>query len=169
MNGSRIVDFRAKISLLNTSGADGCYIDVYLTQVSFWDVLVWNSVIPSECPLEMTTTIGTNDKRGNINWKTPLSNYVSDNQYKTRKTTQHYMKKMGTVYMTANDGGNNSAEILIPYLPDKCKRANLGMQFGVILHNDAIKNNGRTLSVEANLDRTMNEIPDVQYRLPYVI
>lgn len=168
MNGSKVGNFTAKIDIANQSASQPAYLDVYTVAVSFYDVLVWNTILPTQCPFTFdSTTTGPPNLQGAVSAKAVSATLITENGYKNYKIVQHYMKKVGTIYMSPSDGGKSNAQIVIDRVPAKCKRSQTGMLFAVILHNPTTKNNAATLNVDATLDLSFNEYPSSN-RLPFI-
>lgn len=167
-NGGKIRNFNAVIRLKNR-GAIGGYLDVYEVAVSFWDVLVWNTIFPTACPFTFdSTTVGPADKRGAIARKAITTTLVVENTIKNYKFLQHYMHKRGTLFLTNEDGGNGGeATFTVNRVPPKCRRSQTGMYWGIILHNDADKNGSETLTLDATIEESFEEVPS-ENRLPYI-
>lgn len=167
MNGSKVVNFEAIVNIKNRSSSVAAYLDVYTLAVSFWDVLVWNTILPSACPVTIdTTTVGPPDIRGAISNKAITATLITENQYKNYKLVQHYMKKVGTIYLATTDGGQSSAQLKLP-LPAKCVRSNSGMAYQIYLHNDTTKNAAATLAIDATVDLSFDELP-ASNRMPFI-
>lgn len=168
MNGSKIVNFNAAIRIKNR-GAIGGYLDVYQVAASFYDVLIWNTLFPSQCPFTFdNTTTGPADLRGQISGKAITNTLVAKNTIKNHKFLQHYMQLQGTVFVTNEDGGNGGeVTININRVPPKCKRSQTGMFWCLIFHNDADQNGSETLALDSTIDSSFEEIP-TDNRLPYI-
>lgn len=167
-NGGKIVNFNATIRLKNR-GAIGGYLDVYEVAVSFYDVLIWDTLFPTACPLTFdSTTVGPADLRGGIALKTITNTLITENTIKNYKFLQHYIKKRGTVFVTNEDGGNGGeVTININRVPPKCRRSQTGMYWGLFFHNNSDKNGSETLNLDATIEESFEEIPS-DNRLPYI-
>lgn len=167
-NGSKIINYNASIKLKNR-GAIGGYLDVYEVACSFYDVLIWNTIFPTACPFTFdSTTVGPADLRGELGAKAITNTLVVKNTIKNYKFLQHYIKPIGTVFVTNEDGGNGGdVTINVNRVPPKCRRSQTGMLWALIFHNDADSNGNETLNLDATLDASFEEIPS-ENRLPYI-
>lgn len=167
-NGSKIVNYNGKIRIKNRASIGG-YLDIYVVAVSFYDVLVWNTLFPTACPFTFdTTTTGPADKRGEVGEKAITNTLIVDNTIKNYKFLQHYIKNIGTVFVTNEDGGNGGeVTIDINRIPSKCRRSQTGMAWYVLFHNNSDKNGSETLNLDATIDVSFEEIPS-DNRLPYI-
>ncbi len=167
-NGGRIVNYTGVIKIRNR-GAIGIYLDIYQVAVSFYDVLVWNTLFATACPFNFdSTTTGPPDLRGAITGKVITTTLITKNTIKNFKFLQHYIQHIGTVYVTNEDGGNGGEVTLnINKIPPKCRRSQTGMMWALFFHNDSDSNGAETLSYDATLDSSFDEIPS-DNRLPYI-
>lgn len=160
MNGSRIENYQAKITIKNTSASTGIYLDIYEIAVSFYDVLVWNTIIPTSCPLTFdSTTVGPPDLRGQVDEKAVSATLITDGNFKNYKTVQRYMRKIGTIYLSPSDGNQSQHEVLVNRVPPKCRRSQNGMYWGLFFHNDTTKNNAATFAGVASAEISFDEVP----------
>ncbi len=166
MNGSYISNFRAKVRMQNRDDGKGIYLDIYSIAVSFYDVLVWDTVYPGQCPFTFTTDNTTPSQAGQVLNKTITDTLVTDVNYKAFKGVQHYMKKLGTVYLTSEDSATPFHDLILQSLPAKCRRVNLGMFYGLIIANDTKKNDASTAQVTISSDISFVETPSEE-RLPW--
>lgn len=166
MNGSTIGNYKAKIRLSNNSGSTGAYIDVYTIELSFYEALIWDTVNAgglAMCDFDQVTA----DRQGEVSFKNPLPAF-SANLYKNFKFTHHYMKHRGTIFLTTEDGGGTAqGEINFNIVPGKVRRMQTGAFWGVILHNDSVKNNSDTIDVTVSTEFSFMEYP-TENRLPYI-
>ena len=80
MNGSYISNYQADITIKNTVSTDPVTLDIYQVAVSFWDVLVWDSLLNSSCPITFdNVTVGPADLRGAIGFKTVTATLIVEN------------------------------------------------------------------------------------------
>lgn len=167
-NGGKIINYNGKISIKNRGAVSG-YLDVYQVNVSFYDVLVWNTLFPTGCPFTIdTTTTGPADLRGRVDGKTITSTLIVKNNIKNFKFLQHYIKPMGSVFVSNEDGGNGGeVTININRVPPKCRRSQTGMLWAIMFHNDSDKNGSETLVLDATLDTSFEVIP-TDNRLPFI-
>lgn len=163
-NGSKIENFNTIITLKNINGSRPASLDVFEIAVSFWDVLVWDTVFPTKCPLSFITT-ATNE--GEIQTKTPTTTLVDYNDWLSFKFLQHYMKYKGTLNIGPAGSANNQANIVINGLPPKCRRSQTGMWYGYVFKNSAERNEGITLTLDYSKEVSFDEIPS-ENRLPYI-
>lgn len=167
-NGSAIRKFNAKIKIKSNSSSQTQYYDVYEMAMSFYDVLVWNTISVGTSLLTFDTTAGSpGNNKGAVLSKTPTSSLLSANTVKNFKFIQHYLKFKGTITISANDANRPTAEININQLPAKVRRSQTGMYYGIVLHNDTIKNDGSTITQTITSDISFEEIPS-DHRLPYI-
>jgi len=167
-NGGKIYNFDATIKIKNR-GAIGGYLDIYQVAASFYDVLVWNTLLPSGCPLTFdSSTVGPADLRGEVTPKSITSTLIIKNTIKNYKFLQHYIQPVGTVFVTNEDGGNGGeVSIRINRIPPKCRRSQTGMYWGLFFHNDSDSNGSETLTLDATIDESFEEIPS-DNRLPFI-
>lgn len=170
-NGSRISNYSAKLQIKNTSSSKAFTLDVFEVSLSFYDALVWNTVLTSNCPVQFDTTAPTDppyDLRGRVTTKTPAIGLVSNNAFNNFKIIQHYMKYRGPITLGASDGSPTpQVEININRVPRKNRRSNMGNYWGLIILNDSDKNGAGIFSGEATLTASFDELPS-DNRLPYV-
>lgn len=167
-NGSRIENYKNKITITNTSSTITAILDVYETALSFWDGLIWNTVRSGTCPVTFdTTTVSPGDQRGTIGPKTPTGSIITLNDWSNVKFQQHYLKKRGTITIPNKDAGNNVVEIFINQVPGKVRRAQTGQYWGLFFHNDSTKNGSNTLALTATQEFSFDEKPS-DNRLPYI-
>ncbi len=167
MNGSRVGTYKCVVNLENNDAAAGHYLDIYEVTVSFWDVFIWNSIFPSLCPFVFELGAGPPDIRGQITFKTITATLVVENAIKGFKFLQHFMRKRGTIYIGALGQANNKTQIILNQVPPKCKRANSGMYWGLICHNNSDKNASATINLVATAEYDFLEYPSEE-RLPYI-
>lgn len=164
MNGSRIENFNALLTLKNRSVTRSASLDVFEIAVSFWDVLVWDTVFPTKCPLSFITT-ATNE--GEIQTKTPTTSLVTYQDWVSYKFLQHYMKYKGTLNVAPTNNASNETTIFINDLPPQCRRSQTGMWYGLIFKNSAERNEGTTIAMDYHKEVSFDEIPS-ENRLPYI-
>lgn len=162
-NGSRVENLDATIRLKNQSSTVEATLDIYELSMSFFDVLLWNTVRTAACPLTFNTVA---PNQGNVSEKAVLSTIILDNDWNNFKYQQKYLKKVGTVTI-GNSDNNNVAEFKINRIPPKCRRSQTGMYFGYVFANDTNKNNAATLTLEYTLNNNFDEFPS-ENRLPYI-
>ncbi len=166
MNGSYISNFKSKIRMQNRDDGKGIYLDVYSIAISFYDALVWDTVYPSACPVTFSTDNTTPSNAGEVSFKAVTDSLVTDVQYKAFKGVQHYMRKLGSVYLTSEDSSQNYHDLILTGLPAKCRRSNLGMLYAIVIQNDAIKNDNASAQVTITTDTSYVETPSEE-RLPW--
>lgn len=164
MNGSKVRNLSAVIHITPQNASVSGYLSIYEIAVSFWDALVWDTVLPTSCPITFDTS--ANDE-GEINYKTPTATLVVGNLHKSYTFIQRYMKYRGQVFVPAGLAGNPSIDIHIKGIPPKCRRSQTGMAYGIILHNDATVNGSRSLDQKLSFENSFEEIPSTN-RLPYL-
>ncbi len=167
-NGGKIVNFQATIKIKNRGNVGG-YLDIYQVAVSFYDVLVWNTLFPSACPVTFdNTTVGPADLRGQVDLKAVTSILIVKNTINNFKFLQHYIQPMGSVFVTNEDGGNGGeVTINVNRVPAKCRRSQTGMFWALFFHNDSDVNGSETLVLDATITESFEEIPS-DNRLPYI-
>lgn len=122
MNGSYISNYKSAVRLENRDSAKGAYCDIYTVCTSFFDVLNWDNVYEAFCPVKFVTDNTTPSHAGEVTFKSDALSYVTDVGYKSFKGVQHYMKKLGTIYLTPDNGGRNQHELNFVGLPPKIRR-----------------------------------------------
>lgn len=167
-NGGKIVNFHATVRIKNRAAIGG-YLDVYQVALSFYDALVWDTLFPTACPVQIdTTTVGPADLRGQVTTKAMTTTLIVENTINNYKFLQHYIKKMGTIFITNEDGGNGGeVTINIDKVPAKCRRSQTGMFWGLFLHNNSDKNGAETLTLDCTVEESFDEIPS-DNRLPFI-
>lgn len=166
-NGSRIENFEATIHIQSKSNTTSCLLTVYEMAVSFFDAYLLQNIYPTQCPVAFTSSIGTEDHRGEVRIITPTATLISTNLNKSIKFIQHYIKPVGKIFVPFANAMAGSVDIKINKLPAKCRRANSGMFYGLFLHNDTTDNNGTTLTATCDVEVKFDEIP-AEFRLPYL-
>lgn len=164
-NGSKVSNFQAVFRLVNTGASLPANLDVYTIALSFYDALVWNTVLSANCPVTFNTTGGAGDNRGFVDWKTMTATIITDNQYKSFRFIQHFMKKLGTITI-GNSDTDNEVVFTLNRVPGKCVRSQTGMFYGIVFHNEASKNNGQTVNINPFMELSFVETPS-ENRLPY--
>jgi len=82
MNGSYIKNLNCKITLKSNQSDRSQFLDMYILVLSFWDALVWDTVLSANCPVTLDTTgSGPPDTRGAVAFKTPTSTIINANNY----------------------------------------------------------------------------------------
>lgn len=169
MNGSRIQNAKVSINMKSSSASTAFDIDVYEVATSFYDVLVWNTIIPTSCPLTYdSTTTGPPNKQGEVSAKTPTATLITRNNFANYRILQHYMRRLGTVHFTASDGGDNTAVLTLTRIPPKVRRSNQGMYWGLFFVNDSDANNAGTFTGVATAEISFDEIRSDNY-LPFIV
>lgn len=160
MNGSYVSNFKSTIRIKNRGAISG-YLDLYEVQMSFFDVLIWNTLLPANCPLTFdNTTVGPADLRGGVANKAMTTTLISENNINNRKFLQHYIKKRGSLFISNEDGGNGGElTININKVPAKCRRSQTGMYWGIYLHNNSDKNGGESLNLDVTNQLSFLEHP----------
>lgn len=166
-NGSRIENFEAKFNIKNISSTTAYDLDVYIIALSFYDALVWDTVLPSNSLVTFTSALGDPDNRGQVFIKSPTANLVTRNSFANYKINQHYMQKLGTIHLSPSDGTSGTAEFSLKELPMKVRRSQTGMFYAVIFANDSDVNNGSIFQGTGTAQVSFDEIPS-ENRLPYV-
>lgn len=167
-NGSRIQNFEATLHMRMTGASTlGAWITVYQLACSFFDAYLLDNIYPSQSPVTFTSTIGTEDHRGEVNLKTPSATLISTNLNKSIKFLQHYIRPVGKIYIPTANANGAGTDIVINKIPMKCRRANSGMFWGLFLHNDGTDNNSSPVSVQCDVEVKFDEIPS-EFRLPYL-
>ncbi len=162
-NGSKVVDYKAKILLNNNSAASGFYIDIYSMALSFSDALYFDTVYTTECPVQFSQVA---NNEGDVTFKGVHVAGFTDNSFKNFKGVQRYMKQLGTVYISASDAGQSHAEFTVNGLPPNCRRSQTGMFYGLIAHFPASKNTAATGDYEIHSEISFKELPAID-RLPF--
>lgn len=168
MNGSYISGYQADITIKNLGSGNPVTLDIYQVAVSFWDVLVWDSLLASACPITFdNVTVGPADLRGAIGFKTVTATLIVENIIKNKKFLQHYIQKIGSVTLTSEDGNDPFTKFRVNRVPLKCRRSQTGMFWGLFFVNDSEKNNSDTLNLDTFMELSFNEHPS-ENRLPYL-
>lgn len=161
MNGSKIFGFESKVQISNIGSGNGIYLDVYSIVTSFSEALYLDTVYPSESPIEMTFAA---DREGEVTFKAPV--IWTENTYRNFKGLQRNIKYLGTLFLTSEDGGKPIAEFLIKGLPEKVRRSQTGMFYGLMFHYSATKNTDAIATMDSNNEIKFSEIP-AENRLPF--
>lgn len=169
MNGSRIVRFQKKIHISNntrtpTTAANrqDHSLDIYQVALSFFDAQLWEdfeSPAGQDALVNMTTS---GNGAGEVAWENP-NRTLTANAVKNSKFTQHYMQLLGRV--TVEAGG--STTLNINRVPPKCRRANSGMFWGLVFHNESNLNSGDGVNWTISTETSFEEIPSDE-RPPFV-
>ena len=136
---------------------------------SFWDAFVWQTTNASKLGSMITfnTTSANNpDLRGEVDWENVHSTLFTLNNYKNSKFDQHYLRKVGTVYVNSEDANQSEFSFDINQIPSKVKRSQTGMFYSILLHNESEKNGAKTLQIDATAEISFQETPSAN-RLPY--
>lgn len=167
MNGSKIINLNAKLKIQNTSASNSAVWDVYEVALSFYDGLIWTTLLDASCPFTFQNAGGAGDTDGQVRVKAIISSLLVTNTVKNFKFLQHYLKNRGSITLTPTDGGAPNAEINLRRFPEKVRRSQTGMMYAIILHNDSGKNDAQTLNSDASLEVSFDEIPS-ENRLPFI-
>ncbi len=168
MNGSYISNYQADITIKNHGAGNPITLDIFQVAVSFWDVFVWDGLIPSACPINFdNVSVGPADLRGAVGFKAVTPTLIVENIIKNKKFLQHYIQKIGSVTLTSEDGSTPLAKFRISRVPLKCRRSQTGMFWGLFFVNDSDKNNSETLNIDTFMEISFNEHP-ADNRLPYL-
>lgn len=165
-NGSYIDDFEAILKLQNTA-AEAHILDIYSIELSFFDGLIWNTVQPANCLVTFSTAGGAGSQQGVVSPKAMTATLLTDNIYRSFKLIQKYMRKIGQITLGNVDSTNEIAEIVFNEIPEKCRRSQTGMFWGIVVHNPTEINAGKTTSLIATLDINFTEHP-ADSRMPYL-
>lgn len=166
-NGGKIVNFQATIRIKNKAGIGG-YLDVYEVATSFFDVHLWNAFATASCPVTFdSTTVGPADLRGRITLKTATTTLIQDNAINNSKFIQHYIRKVGTIFIASEEANGSEVTINLNRVPPKCRRSQTGMFWGLFFVNPSVKNGGESLTLSASIDESFDEIP-TDNRLPFL-
>lgn len=165
-NGSKVVNFGAKIKVQNKSN-DPVFLDIYEVALSFYDAFIWNAFTATSCPVTFDSTGISPDTRGEVSAKAITATLIAENTIKNFKFLQHYIKKVGTLSLGAEDSATNNAELTVSRVPPKCRRSQTGMYWAYFIHNDSAKNNAATLNIQTHLENSFREIPS-EDRLPFI-
>ena len=165
-NGSRIQRLNNRIQIKSqqvtpdASAANQTFgIDVYEIALSFYEGYLWNALSPTTSPIDYDTT---STDEGEVDFKgTPIT--LTANTYKNSKFTQHFMKYRGRI----NVGAGETAVINLNRIPPKCRRANVGMFWGVVLHNETSVNDSANFPCSILYEASFEEIPS-ENRLPWL-
>lgn len=165
-NGGEVRNFSAHIYAKSLSSSTTFKIDVYAVALSFYDALVWDTVISTSCPVSFSVAAGS---EGEVVGKTPTATLITPNNIANYKFVQHYIKKIGSFVLSPTDGGSTVATLHLTDkdYPAKCRRANLGMYFGLFFHNDAAANASGNFTGTLEYDISFDEIPSAD-PLPYL-
>ncbi len=166
-NGSKIVGFNAKLNIRSNEGvpvAGGTaiqtfYFDIYEIATSFFDAHTWNGLASTLCPVDFDTSA---TDEGEVDFKsTPIS--LTDNTQKNSKFSQHYMRKIARVQVEPG----KAVTLNINRIPAKCRRANSGMFWGLIIHNENNINDSNQFDGTVWYETCFLEIPS-EHRLPWI-
>ena len=146
MNGSYIHDFVKKITILsqesvpNTGARNQLFkLDVYQIALSFYEAHYWEDFQTQAGQNALVNQETTGDTAGEVTFDG--STISSKNTILNSKYTQHYLRYLGTVEISAGE----QKELIFNYIPTKCRRSNNGMFWGIVLHLDANENNSSAL------------------------
>lgn len=115
-----------------------------------------------------TTTVGPADLRGLVTFKAHVNTLIVKNTINNKKFLQHYIKHRGTIFVTNEDAGNGGeVTVKINRIPDKCKRSQTGMLWGIFFKNDSQLNGSETLNLDASKNCSFEEVPS-ENRLPWL-
>lgn len=163
-NGGYIKNFKCDIYAKSLSSTVTFKIDVYAVALSFYDALVWDTVITTSCPVSFSVAAGF---EGDVSAKTPSATLIAPNSINNYKFVQHYIKKIGSMILSPTDGGETTATMQITNVPPKCRRANLGMFYGLFFHNNSDTNAAATFTGTMEYQLSFDEIPSENV-MPYL-
>ncbi len=168
MNGSRISNLQVKVAIKNTSATNSMILDVYVIILSFYDALVWDTINTSASLVSFdSTTVGPPDIRGQVDYRATSATRLLRNTYANFKHLQHYYKNVGQLIFTASDGGSNTQTFILRGVPEKCRRSQNGMFYGLVIHNDSDTNGAKTWTGEGTMEVSFEEYP-TENRLPWL-
>jgi len=162
-NGSQIRNAKWNYKINSQSSGDGIYLDVYTLTYSFGESLYQDAVYKTLCPVEFGETLNI---EGEVTFKSPDITWT-ENNFKNYKGLQRHIKKIGTIFVSSEDGGTPSAEFNIVGAPAKCVRSQTGMFYGILFHYSADKNTQATGSFEIIQEFSFDEVPS-DNRVPFV-
>lgn len=165
-NGSRVSDFLASIKI-KTVLAVPALLDVYEIATSFFDVMVWNTVQPTACPVTFSTAAGA---EGEINQKAMVGTLINSNTIANFRFVQHYIKHKGTLEFGVSGSDQDIQEIVANEIPPQCIRSNLGMSWSLYFKFSSLKNNAAaTFPYKFAMESNFMESPmtDTE-QLPYL-
>lgn len=163
-NGGKISNFKCDIYAKSLSASTTFKIDVYAVALSFYDALVWDTVISTSCPVTFSVAAGT---EGEVVAKTPSATLITPNNINNYKFVQHYIKKIGSFVLAPTDSGVTTATMSLRNIPAKCRRANLGMFYGLFFHNDASTNASAAFTGTMEYNISFDVVPS-DTPLPYL-
>ncbi len=153
MNGSYISNFSSNIRLKNQDSVDTVTLDVYEITLSFYDCLIWESILPDACPFTFSQTANI---EGQVAAKVGLVPDFTVQNINNFKFLQHFARHMGSV--TIGDvQGDNVIELKQHRIPPKCRRSNTGMYWGLVFVYDSTKNKQQNATIEFNQELSFRE------------
>lgn len=168
MNGSRIQNMQAKLTIRNRTNIGG-FISLYRVALSFYDALLFNSIISTSCPVTFdSTTTGPPNHQGTVLPKAVSTTLILRANYNNYKTVQKYMEYLGDILLGTEDTDSGQVEIQLNGQPPQCVRSQTGMFYAYFLVNDTTKNGGESLTFDSTIGVSFEEVPS-DNRLPYVV
>lgn len=171
MNGSRVQNFRKKITIRNNQLTDAgagtqktVKYDVYELTLSFWDAFILETYEQDAGLINEIINFEGNDADphfGEVDWD-PAHPLTTNNQFNNSTFLQRYYRHKGQISIEA--GGQ--AELNINYLPPKVRRSNSGMFWGILLLNDSIANAGESIVCNVMEETSFEEIPSSERNPP---
>ncbi len=156
-NGSYISEFNNNIRLKNQDSVDTVTLDVYDIQLSFYDALVWGTILPAGCPFNFDSSTASVNA-GQVSAKPVLVDDYSVQDHNNFKFMQHYSKHLGSV--TIGDvQGDNVVELKQTRIPPKVKRSQTGMYWATVFVYDNTKNTQMNADIEFNQEISFKESP----------
>lgn len=161
-NGSLVRDFSKIFTIKSLEGTDNntslksFTLDIYQLAFSFWDAFIYEEAgnAPGLDPITDFDNIASSENAGEVEFDSTPTLFTA-NGVKNSKFIQHYVKLIGSVEI----GPGQSVNLAVNRIPAKCRRANSGMFWGLIFHNDTIKNNGAAFNGAINSETSFKEIP----------
>lgn len=163
-NGGSVRNFKCDIYAKSLSSTTTFKIDVYAVALSFYDALVWDTVISTACPVQFSVAAGS---EGEVTNKAVSATLIAPNTIANYKFVQHYMKKIGSLILAPTDSGTTTATMTLKGVPPKCRRSNLGMFYGLYFHNDSSTNAAANFTGTLEYNISFDEIPS-ENPMPYL-
>lgn len=159
MNGSYVTNFDTTLHIHNKTNTNSGWLTVYEIALSYYDALIWNTLMPSNCPVQFdTASVGPPDHRGEVTIKTPSLNLIDEDVIKSHRFQQRYIRELGKVYVPHwNEGGK--VDIKLNDIPSKCKRVQQGTFYGIVLFNDPVVNSSASVVATTSMENSFDEIP----------
>ncbi len=163
--GGMVNSFQARVMMRHVA-LNPAFYDIYEVVCSFYDSLITDTIKDVLCPIQMTTDMpGSLDNRGEVTFKSPHITFT-DNNLKNSQLLQHIIHHRIRVPFGQKDATATPTTLEFNRIPAKCRRSQIGMFYGLIIHNPSDLNGSATPNLQISSEIAFNESPTTQ-KMPW--